>query len=71
VENRRGADQRVIQRQVLYLGEINDSQNAAWCQGLEVLEPLETHPETPCFCTGYDRGGAVLISDVAPASSRH
>ena len=26
VENRRGASQRVVQRQVLYLGEINDSQ---------------------------------------------
>ena len=25
VENRRGSSQRVVQRQVLYLGEINDS----------------------------------------------
>src|SRR2546428_6683880 len=38
VENHRGADRRVIQRQVLYLGEINDSQKAAWCRSIEVFE---------------------------------
>ena len=38
VENQRAADGRVVQRQVLYLGEINDSQKAAWCQSIEVLE---------------------------------
>ena len=29
VENHRTTDQRVVQRQVLYLGEINDTQQAA------------------------------------------
>src|SRR2546422_10301962 len=38
VENHRGADRRVIQRQGLYLGEINDSQKAAWCRSIEVFE---------------------------------
>ena len=38
VENRRATDRRVVQRQVLYLGEINDSQKAAWCQSIAVLE---------------------------------
>jgi transposase len=38
VENRRGSSRRVIQRQVLYLGEINDSQKAAWCRCIEVFE---------------------------------
>jgi hypothetical protein len=38
VENRRGERGRVIQRQVLYLGEINDSQRAAWCRSIEVFE---------------------------------
>jgi transposase len=38
VENHRGADRRVVQRQVLYLGEINDSQKAAWCRSIEVFE---------------------------------
>ena len=37
VENRRSAQGRVVQRQVLYLGEINDSQRSAWCKALEVL----------------------------------
>jgi hypothetical protein len=30
------ADDRVLQRQVLYLGEINDGQKAAWTRALEV-----------------------------------
>src|SRR5437588_711629 len=38
VENRRTAEGRVVQRQVLYLGEINDSQKASWCKSIEVLE---------------------------------
>jgi hypothetical protein len=37
VENRRTGQGRVVQRQVLYLGEINDSQRAGWCKALEVL----------------------------------
>jgi len=37
VESRRTADDRVLQRQVLYLGEINDSQKAAWTRAIEVL----------------------------------
>ena len=38
VENCRNGDGRVVQRQVLYLGEINDSQRAAWCRSIEVLQ---------------------------------
>ena len=38
VENVRVGGGRVAQRQVLYLGEINDSQRAAWCRSIEVLE---------------------------------
>jgi hypothetical protein len=38
VENRRGSSRRVEQRQVLYLGEINDCQKAAWCRCIEVFE---------------------------------
>jgi hypothetical protein len=37
VENRRASQGRVVQRQVLYLGEINDSQRSVWCRALEVL----------------------------------
>ncbi len=38
VENRRLKGGRVVQRHVLYLGEINDSQRAAWCKSIAVLE---------------------------------
>ena len=38
VENVRNRDGRVVQRQVLYLGEINDRQRAAWCRSIEVLQ---------------------------------
>ena len=37
VENRRVSGGRVIQRQLLYLGEINDSQHAAWRKTVEVF----------------------------------
>lgn len=39
VENRRCRGNRVVQRQVLYLGEINDVQHDAWCKTIEVLAP--------------------------------
>ena len=38
VENRRVKGGRVVQRHVLYLGEINDAQRTAWCKSIEVLE---------------------------------
>jgi hypothetical protein len=46
VENRRLADGRVLQRPVLYLGEINDSQAAAWRRSIEVLDEREGAPRT-------------------------
>ena len=38
VESQRVRGGRVVQRHVLYLGEINDSQCKAWCRSIEVLE---------------------------------
>jgi hypothetical protein len=38
VENRRLADGRVVQRQVLYLGEVNTSQREAWRKTIEVQD---------------------------------
>jgi transposase len=38
VENRRLADGQTTQRQVMYLGEINDSQEAAWRRTLRVFD---------------------------------
>ncbi len=43
VENRRLADGRVAQRQVLYLGEINASQREAWRKTVEVQEQGTRH----------------------------
>lgn len=41
VESRRLSDGRVAQRTVLYLGEINDQQQAAWRKSLEVFDEQE------------------------------
>jgi Transposase DDE domain len=38
VENKRLGDRRVVQRQVLYLGEINSSQLEAWRRAIEVID---------------------------------
>lgn len=43
VENRRLADGRVVQRQVLYLGEINVSQREAWRETIEVHDEGTRH----------------------------
>ena len=45
VENKRTAGGRVVQRQVLYLGEINDSQQEAWRKTIEVFEYGQTRPK--------------------------
>ena len=46
VENRRVGGGRVVQRHVLYLGEINDSQELAWRRSIEVLEDGAAQPRT-------------------------
>jgi hypothetical protein len=38
MENRRCSGGRVVQRPVLYLGEINDSQREAWIRSIEVFD---------------------------------
>jgi transposase len=38
VESKRCAGGKVVQRQVLYLGEINDGQREAWCQLIEAFD---------------------------------
>src|SRR5712672_2162375 len=46
VENTRTARGRVVQRHVLYLGEINDTQELAWRRSIEVLELLHSLSKT-------------------------
>ena len=48
VENRRLRGGHTTQRTVLYLGEINDTQQAAWRKSLEVFD--ETHQLTEQIC---------------------
>ena len=55
VENRRVGGGRVVQRPLLHLGEINDSQELAWRKSIAVLEegaaaprPLSLFPEDRC-----------------------
>jgi transposase len=49
VENRRISSGRVVQRQVLYLGEINDSQREAWRKSIEVFEDGGTTAQMALF----------------------
>ena len=46
VENKRVAAGRVVQRHVLYLGEINTSQQEAWRKTVEIFEDGQTQPKT-------------------------
>ena len=46
VESRRVSGQRVVQRTVVYLGEINDSQQTAWRKSLEVFDENKQRTET-------------------------
>jgi len=50
VENKRCAGGKVVQRQVLYLGEINDGQREAWCQLIEAFdEESQRHRQLALF----------------------
>jgi transposase len=46
VENKRVGRGRVVQRHVLYLGEINDTQERVWRKSIEVLEDGAAAPRT-------------------------
>ncbi len=46
VENKRVGGGRVLQRHVLYLGEINSSQELAWRRSIEVLDEVTHGPRT-------------------------
>jgi hypothetical protein len=46
VENKRVASGRVVQQHVLYLGEINSSQELEWRKSIEVLDEAHERPRT-------------------------
>ena len=59
VESQRLSRQRVVQRHVLYLGEINDSQRAAWEKTLAVFDEAQNTPLT-CALFPDDRTPPVV-----------
>src|SRR5271166_4739871 len=59
VENRRVGGGRVVQRPLLYLGEISDSQELAWRKSIAVLEEGSGGAAPPVAVPGRPlRGGA-------------
>src|SRR5215468_3156073 len=53
VESRRCAGGRVVQRSVLYLGEINDGQREAWCRQIEAFDEASgRHRQLALFSAG-------------------
>lgn len=61
VENRRLADGRVLQRHVLYLGEINDQQAHAWRRSIEVMDDSGA-PQTLSL---FAEHGAAALDDAS------
>lgn len=64
VENRRLADGRVAQRQVLCLDEINASQREAWRKTIELHEPTGQR-QVALF-----PGGSVCLTAFTPTARR-
>jgi hypothetical protein len=64
VENKRLADRRVVQRHLLYLGEINSSQESAWEKSIEVFEEGKPGPSHLSLFAD-DPGGAPLSDESA------
>ena len=62
VENKRVAGGRVVQRHVLYLGEINSSQELAWRKSIEVFEDGREQPSTLSLFPA-DRCEAVIADE--------
>src|SRR6266446_2840385 len=46
VENRRVSSEKTVQQMVVYLGEINDTQQAAWLKTLDVFDEQEQRSRT-------------------------
>src|SRR5258708_11306892 len=76
VESKRCAGGKVVQRPVLYLGEINDSQREAWCEVIEAFDEGAQRPTQlalfpaeramPEHAKGYRVQGLLHRSQTAP-----
>ena len=63
VENKRVAGGRVVQRHVLYLGEINSTQAAAWRKAIEVFDDDAGHQRTLAL---FPEDGCAGVASDAP-----
>ena len=67
VENRRVRDGRSVQKTLLYLGEINDSQRAGWIKAIEVVEgkqnrQMSLFPNDSAVPEGVENGIQLVMS---------
>src|SRR5438445_2784323 len=60
VENKRCAGDKIVQRHVLYLGEINDQQQASWQKTIEIFEHGQPQPRTVAL---FSAESPVQVSD--------
>src|SRR6266566_1914972 len=63
VENRRVAGGKVVQRHVLYLGEINSTQQEAWRRTIEIFEDGQLKPKTVALFP-EDRAAAINSDEI-------
>jgi hypothetical protein len=70
VENKRVAGGRVVQRHVLYLGEINSSQAAVWRKAIEVLDDDTGHPQTLAQLSHYRAFGDMRLAEFRGNTAR-
>ena len=78
VENKRVSGGRVVQKHVLYLGEINGSQELAWRKSIEVLKDGDDQPKTLALfpedrCAGILPDASIVrlrLSDLQPRQPR-
>jgi transposase len=69
VENRRVRDGRSLQKTLLYLGEINDSQKADWVRAIEVVEgnqrrQMALFPQDRAAPAGVDNSVHLLMGEL-------
>src|SRR5216683_3035532 len=63
VENKRVAGGKIVQRHVLYLGEINSTQQEAWRRTIEIFEEGQLKPKTVALFP-EDRAAAINSNEI-------
>lgn len=63
VENKRVATGKIVQRHVLYLGEVNSTQQEAWRKTIEIFEDGQVKPKTVALFP-QDRAPAISSEEI-------